>query len=315
MQFCIAMNTTIKKWVYLILLSIIWGSSYILIKKGLIGLSPFQLGSVRIIFTTIILLIFGWKEIKLIPKASWKWIIFTGYFGTFFPNYFFAFAETVIDSSVAAVLNGMTPLFTLLIGLVFFGSLFKWSKILGVTIGFGGTLILVSNEFTINNRSESWYAFLVICATFCYAINVNVIKYKLEKVSSIGIAVGNFLAIVFPSILIFSFSNFPMGSFIKDPNVITSLGYIFVLAVFGTALAKVMFNELVAISSPVFSISITYLLPIVAIGWGVLDGEVFTFIQWLGCALILIGVYLVTEKKGFNKKKNLTNFNTFDRNK
>ena len=167
---------------------------------------------------------------------AWKWIIFTGYFGTFFPNYFFAFAETVIDSSVAAVLNGMTPLFTLLIGLVFFGSLFKWSKILGVTIGFGGTLILVSNEFTINNRSESWYAFLVICATFCYAINVNVIKYKLEKVSSIGIALGNFLAIVFPSILIFSFSNFPMGSFIKDPNVITSLGYIFVLAVFGTAL-------------------------------------------------------------------------------
>ena len=95
------------------------GSSYILIKKGLIGLSPLQLGSVRILMTTIILIIVGWKKIMLIPRKSWKWICFTGFFGTFFPNYLFAYAETVIDSSVAAVLNGMTPLFTLLIGVIF----------------------------------------------------------------------------------------------------------------------------------------------------------------------------------------------------
>mgnify|MGYP000023512588 FL=1 len=303
MQFCTAMNTSIKKWVYLILLSLIWGSSYILIKKGLVGLTPLQLGSVRILMTTSILLLFGWKQLKTIPKSAWKWIVFTGYFGTFFPSYLFAFAETVIDSSVAAVLNGMTPLFTLLIGVLFFGSSFKWGKIFGVLIGFGGTLILVSNEFTINTGPKSWYAFLVVVAACCYAINVNVIKYKLAGVSALAIALGNFLAIVFPALLILSFTDFPWAEVSQGAEVSISLGYIFILAFLGTAVAKVMFNELVAISSPVFSISITYLLPIVAIGWGVLDGEVFTLLQWVGCAFILLGVYLVTEKKRLKKAK------------
>jgi len=162
------MTITIKKWVYLITLSIIWGSSYILIKKGLVGLTPLQLGSTRIIMTTVILMIFGWKQLQKIPKNAWKWIILTGFFGTFFPSYLFAFAETVIDSSVAAVLNGMTPLFTLILGLLFFNSSFKWMKIVGVLVGFGGTLVLVSNEFTMRSGLSSWYAFLVVAATLCY---------------------------------------------------------------------------------------------------------------------------------------------------
>ena len=295
------MTATYKKWFYLIVLSLIWGSSYILIKKGLVGLTPLQLGSVRILMTTVILAIFGWKQLKKIPISSWKWIVFTGFFGTFFPSYLFAFAETAIDSSVAAVLNGMTPLFTLILGIVVFKSELKWSKTLGVLIGFGGTLILVSNEFSINSGSDSWYALLVVIAAFCYSINVNVIKYKLQGVSALGIALGNFLAILIPAVVVLFISNFSWTSVITDSTVSTSLGYIFVLAFFGTALAKVMFNELVSISSPVFSISITYLLPIVAIGWGILDGETFSLIQWVGCAFILVGVYLVTEKKRFKK--------------
>ena len=85
-DFCSSMNNTIKKWVFLILLSVIWGSSYILIKKGLIGLTPLQLGSVRILMTTIILSIFGWKQLKKIPKPAWSWVVITGLFGTFFPS-------------------------------------------------------------------------------------------------------------------------------------------------------------------------------------------------------------------------------------
>ena len=295
------MKITIKKWIYLFLLSLIWGSSYILIKKGLVGLSPLQLGSVRILMTTIILGICGWKTLRAIPRASWPWIAFTGFFGTFFPSYLFAFAETVIDSSVAAVLNGMTPLFTMILGVLVFGSSLKWGKALGVLIGFGGTLILVSNEFSIQNGSNSWYALLVVGAAFCYSINVNVIKYKLEEVSALGIALGNFISIVIPSFIILLFTGFSWEGVLQDTQIQTALGYIFVLAFFGTAIAKVMFNELVSISSPVFSISITYLLPIVAIGWGVLDGESFSPIQWIGCAFILLGVYLVTEKKRLKK--------------
>lgn len=291
------MTITIKKWVYLITLSIIWGSSYILIKKGLVGLTPLQLGSTRIIMTTVILMIFGWKQLQKIPKNAWKWIILTGFFGTFFPSYLFAFAETVIDSSVAAVLNGMTPLFTLILGLLFFNSSFKWMKIVGVLVGFGGTLVLVSNEFTMRSGISSWYAFLVVAATLCYSINVNLIKHKLQGVPALAIALGNFIAIVIPAFVVLLFVDFPWTKIISSSEVSSSIGYILILSLFGTALAKVMFNELVSISTAVFSISITYLLPIVAIAWGILDGEQFTLIQWLGCALILLGVYLITDKK------------------
>ncbi len=291
------MTITIKKWVYLFTLSIIWGSSYILIKKGLVGLTPLQLGSTRIVMTTVILMIFGWKQLRKIPKEAWKWIILTGFFGTFFPSYLFAFAETVIDSSVAAVLNGMTPLFTLILGLMFFNSSFKWMKIVGVLVGFGGTLVLVSNEFTMRSGLSSWYAFLVMAATLCYSINVNLIKHKLQGVPSLAIALGNFIAIVIPAFGVLPFTNFPWTKITSSPEVSSSIGYILILSLFGTALAKVMFNELVSISTAVFSISITYLLPIVAIAWGILDGEQFTLIQWLGCALILLGVYLITDKK------------------
>ena len=291
------MTITIKKWLYLFTLSIIWGSSYILIKKGLVGLTPLQLGSTRIVMTTVILMIFGWKQLQKIPKEAWKWIIMTGFFGTFFPSYLFAFAETVIDSSVAAVLNGMTPFFTLILGLLFFNSSFKWMKIVGVLVGFGGTLILVSNEFTMRSGLSSWYTFLVMAATLCYSINVNLIKHKLQGVPALAIALGNFIAILIPAFGVLIFTDFSWTKITSSPQVSSSIGYILILSLFGTALAKVMFNELVSISTAVFSISITYLLPIVAIAWGLLDGEQFTLIQWFGCALILLGVYLITDKK------------------
>jgi len=290
------MTITIKKWLYLFILSIIWGSSYILIKKGLVGFTPLQLGSIRILMTTIILSVFGWGQLKKIPREAWKWIVITGFFGTFFPSYLFAFAETVIDSSLAAVLNGMTPLFTLLLGLLLFNLKFKWIKIFGVLVGFMGTLVLVSNEFTIRTGDESWYSFFVITATLCYSINVNLIKYKLEGIPALAIAFGNFISITLPALGILFVVDFPWSEITISTKLSTSLGYIFILSFLGTAIAKVMFNVLVSISTPVFSISITYFLPIVAIVWGILDNEQFTLIQWFGCALILFGVYLITDK-------------------
>lgn len=291
------MPNNVKKWVYLIVLSLIWGSSYILIKKGLLGLTPLQLGSIRIFFTTLVLLTFGFQSIKKIPKKAWPWIVMTGCVGTFFPSYLFAISETVINSSVVAVLNGMTPLFTLLLSVFYFKINFKRKQLLGVLIGFVGTLILVSNEFSISSISDGSYALLVVVAAFCYAINVNLLKYKLQGVPPIAIAVGNFIVIAPLALLVFLFTDFNFNGIVDDVVVQESLGYIFILSVFGTALAKVMFNDLVSISSPVFSISITYLLPIVAIGWGLLDQETFSLLQWCACAFILFGVYLVTETR------------------
>lgn len=291
------MSNDVKKWVYLLVLSLIWGSSYILIKKGLVGLSPVQLGSFRILMTTFILLLLGYKSLKGWSLEQWKWMAFTGFFGTFFPSFLFAFSETEINSSVVAVLNGLTPLFTLLIAYLFFQQRVKRKQIGGVLLGFIGTLLLVAQEFSLAGNGDARYALLVVIAALCYGINVNTIKYKLAGVTPLAIALANFIAIVFPALILLLTSSFPWDTFYYDTAIMTSLGYILILALFGTAFAKVLFNKLLTISSAVFSISITYLLPIVAIGWGVLDGEHFGSIQWLASGIILGGIYLVTETK------------------
>ena len=291
------MSNDVKKWVYLLVLSLIWGSSYILIKKGLVGLSPVQLGSFRILMTTFILLLFGYKSLKGWSLEQWKWMAFTGFFGTFFPSFLFAFSETEINSSVVAVLNGLTPLFTLLIAYLFFQQTVKKKQIGGVLLGFAGTLLLVAQEFSLAGNGDARYALLVVIAALCYGINVNTIKYKLEGVTPMAIALANFIAIALPALILLLTSAFPWATFYRDTTIMTSLGYILILALFGTAFAKVLFNKLLTISSAVFSISITYLLPIVAIGWGVLDGEHFGGMQWLASGLILGGIYLVTETK------------------
>ena len=291
------MSNHVKKWVYLLVLSLIWGSSYILIKKGLVGLSPVQLGSFRILMTTFILLLFGYKSLKGWSREQWKWMAFTGFFGTFFPSFLFAFSETEINSSVVAVLNGLTPLFTLLIAYLFFQQTVKKKQIGGVLLGFAGTLLLVAQEFSLSGNGDARYALLVVIAALCYGINVNTIKYKLDGVTPMAIALANFIAIALPALILLLTSAFPWATFYRDITIMTSLGYILILALFGTAFAKVLFNKLLTISSAVFSISITYLLPIVAIGWGVLDGEHFGGMQWLASGLILGGIYLVTETK------------------
>jgi drug/metabolite transporter (DMT)-like permease len=291
------MSVAVKKWVYLIVLSIIWGSSYILIKKGLVGLTPIQLGAFRILMTTVILLLVGYKSLRGWSFQQWKWLVFTGFFGTFFPSFLFAFSETEINSSVVAVLNGLTPLFTIIIAFFFFQQRVKKKQLGGVLVGFLGTVILVAQEFSLSSTGDGRYAFLVVLASMCYAINVNTLKHKLEGVAPMAIALANFIAICIPALILLLTSPFPWYSFYTDTTILTSMGYIFILSLFGTAFAKVLFNELLTFSSTVFSISITYLLPIVAIGWGVLDGESFGGIQWLACGLILGGIYLVTETK------------------
>ena len=287
----------VEKWTYLILLSFIYGSAFILIKKGLLGLTPIQLASLRVIFSTTFLSIFGFKTIKLIPKNKWKWIVLTGFIGNFFPVYLFSFSQTIINSSVAAVLSAMTPLFTILFGYFIFAIRFNKNKIFGVFIGFVATIFLVSNEISINSDYGGTYSFLIILATICYAINANLVKYKLKGVSAFAIALGNFISVLPFGILVFYFSDFPIHDFYESTLILESIGYILLLALIGSALANVMFNKLISISSPIFSVSVTYLLPIVGIGWGVLDGEFFSIFQWISCFIILYSIYLVTKKK------------------
>ena len=290
------MSNDNKKWVYLILLSVIWGSSYILIKKTLIGVSPLQLGSLRVIFTTMVLFILGFSSLKKIPKDKWKWIILTGYIGSFFPSFFFAFAQTEIDSGVAAILNSLTPLATLIIGVVFYKFIIDSKQILGVIIGLFGSFLLIYEGSTINPDQNFLFVGFIITASVCYATSVNMLKAHLQDFPAISIALGNFLCILHPALIILFYSGFMNINVIESPKVQNALFYIIVLSVFGSAFAKILFNKFVQIASPVFASSVTYTLPVVAVMWGLLDGETINFRQILATIVILIGVYFANRR-------------------
>ncbi|MEM8847303.1 MAG: EamA family transporter [Bacteroidota bacterium] len=286
-----------RKWFYLFVLSIIWGTSYILIKKGLEGFNPVQLGAVRIVLAALFLFAIGFKSLRTISKKEWPWVVLSGFVGSFVPMFLFAFAETEIDSAIASILNSIVPLFTLFIGFFAFGITFTRNQLLGVLIGLIGASLLIFFGSRINPNQNYWYAGLVVVATVCYASNANIIKSKLQNVSAMGIAVGNFAAIVIPALIILPFSGFFSHEVVNGRYFWSSLGYVIILCIMGTCVAKVMFNKLVQISSAVFSVSVTYLIPLVGIFWGVLDGETFKLRQLLAGAIILLGVYLVNKKR------------------
>ena len=281
-----------KKWLILVVLSIIWGSSFILIKKGLIGLTALQLGALRVVFSSIFIFIFGFHTLKTIPKNKWKWLIISGFIGTFFPVFLFAFAETEIDSAIASILNSLVPLNTILLGFAVFKIASTKRQIIGVIVGFLGTAVLIGSGAQLNPDQNYLYAGLVLISGVMYGFNVNIIKRHLQDVKAISIAFGNFAAIIIPAIIVLLFTNFFKVETFKNPLVITSIGYIVILSAFGTALAKVLFNKLVQMATPVFASSVTYVMPIVAVGWGILDGEGFSVWQGLATLLILVGVYL-----------------------
>jgi drug/metabolite transporter (DMT)-like permease len=287
-----------KKWAYLIVLSIIWGTSYILIKKGLMGFTPLQLGAVRVVLAGFFLFLLGFKSLRTIKKHQWKWIALSGFVGSFAPMFLFAFAETEIDSGVTSILNSLVPLFTLIVGLVAFGVRFTRQQLLGVLVGLAGAILLVGFGTELNPDQNYSYAGLVVLATLCYGCNANIIKSRLQEVSPMGIATGNFAAIFLPALIVLPFSGFFSERVISGTYFWSSLGFIVLLCLIGTCIAKVMFNKLIQISSAVFSVSVTYLIPLVGIFWGLLDGERFAVEQFFATMVILLGVYLVNKKKG-----------------
>ncbi|WP_299217715.1 DMT family transporter [uncultured Dokdonia sp.] len=289
-------NSTLK-WIYLVVLSIIWGSSFILIKKGLVGLAPIQLGALRILFTAFFLLLIGWKSVRTIKKQEWKWILISGILGTGLPVFLFAYAETEIDSAIAAILNSSVPLLTLLLGLVLFGTTFLKHQLVGVLVGLSGATALILIGASINPDQNYWYALLVVCASVMYALNVNIIKRYMQDISAIAIATGNFIFLIPPAVILLMYSDFFNTVTLNTPEVQVSIGYIVILALFGTAMAKVMFNKLVQISNPVFASSVTYLMPIISVSWGLLDGEKFTIWQFVASLIIIGGVYLVNKRR------------------
>ncbi|MGL5112996.1 MAG: DMT family transporter [Flavobacterium sp.] len=282
------------KWGYLLLLSLIWGSSFILIKKGLVGLTAFQLGSLRIIFAALFLLIIGFRSLIKIPHHQWKYIALTSLFGTFIPAYLFAIAQTQIDSSISSILNSLTPLNTLILGALFFGLDFRRNQIFGVLIGLLGSALLIWNGAMHHPNQNYYYAFLVVIASICYATNVNLIKKYLSDLPPLSITTGNFLVLLFPALAVLyttDFFSMTLGTVVQE-----SIFFILILGILGTGIANIVFFKLIQISSPVFATSVTYLIPVVAFFWGLLDHEMLTPVQLFGAFIVLVGVYLSARK-------------------
>lgn len=282
------------KWAYLLVLSLIWGSSFILIKRGLVGLTAIQVGSFRIIFAALFLLIFGFKSLKKISARQWKFVAITSFFGTFTPAFLFAIAETEVDSSIVAILNSLTPLNTLVLGILIFGIQFQKRQVLGVFIGLIGCLLLVLSGASAHPGQNYYYVVLVVIATLCYAINVNLIKKYLHDLNSVSITTGNFTVLLLPALIILSTTDISQRINIEVSQ--HSIFFVMILGVLGTGIANILFFKLIQISSPVFATSVTYLIPIVAFFWGLLDNEMLTPIQFFGAFIILIGVYLSAKK-------------------
>lgn len=284
-------------WGILILLALVWGSSFILMKRGLEVFSPIEIGALRIAIAFLVLLPFALRHLKGIPKDKWKWLLLPGLIGNTIPAFLFPLAQTHLMSSVTGVLNGLTPLTTIIIGALLFQQRIPSKKLLGLVIGFAGAVLLSTAKAEGGFGSINAYAFYVVLATICYGTSVNVIKYRLQDLAPVQIAAIAFM-MVGPPILLFLLvgtpflSHFTATDPIAQEAVWWALGYIIILAMFGTAWALILFNRLIQYTDAIFASTVTYLIPIVAVLWGVWDGESLVSGHYYGMGLILLGVII-----------------------
>jgi len=261
-------------------------------KKGLVDFDPAQVAGIRISSAFIFLLpvaVRGFRELK---KRHLKYLLISGLLGSLIPAFLFTTAETKIESSVSGVLNGLTPLFTVIIGGIFFRLRFTRRTLIGVIIGFTGTVILITAGSAMNFWSTNAFALFIVLATLFYGINVNVIHTHLEDLKA-SLIISFSMMMVGPVALAYLVVNNGIPHIMQvSPTAIISLLASVTLGVFGTAVAYFLFNKMIKITDPVFSSSVTYLIPVVAILWGVLDGEKLMLQHYIGIVFILTGVFI-----------------------
>lgn len=285
-----------QKWIYLVILSLIWGSSFILIKRSLVGYTPLQVGGLRIVFASVLLFVLGFKSLKTLSKTDWKWVTIAGLCSSFFPPFFFALAQMEISSGITSILNSVAPLFTTLVGIALFGLSLKGRQVLGVLIGLFGTVVLIAAGMDNNVNQNYWYSLFIIFAALGYAFNINIIKKYLSHLTPLAVTTASFGVAFLPALIILMYTGV-FQQFARDSAMHEAIWYIMALAFLGTALANILFNKLIKLSSPVFAASVTYLIPLVAVLWGFLDGENISIFQLLGGLIILFGVWLVNRRK------------------
>ena len=289
-------NTPLLSWILLISLSLIWGTSFILIKKGLLIFDPGQVASIRILSAGLFLVPFALARLNRLKRKHILKLLSIGFAGSLIPAYLFATAQTQIDSSIAGVLNALTPLWVIIIGSSLFRQQLNPRTSVGMFIGFTGTALLVLSGSSGVNM-VNYYSLFVVAATVCYGFNLNLVKFKLPDLDAVTITSVS-LVMVSPFALFHLFFNTDFSNSISmESDVIFAFGALILLGVVGTAVALIIFNNLVQLTDPVFTSSVTYLIPIVAIMWGVIDGERLEILQFAGMGLILAGVFIANKSK------------------
>lgn len=277
-------------WLVFALLSLVWGSSFVLMKEGLRSFSPYQVASLRMLFAGLVLVPFAIKALPQIPPKKMGLVLISGVAGNFIPAFLFCIAETQIDSSLAGILNSLTPLFTILVGISFFKVQTNITKIIGVIIGFIGLCFLFAAGKDMSLRNMS-YAGLVLMATIFYGINVNMVGRYLQNIGALNIASVAFSFLVLPSAAILFFTGYFNNNF-TNQTVIQSTLASAVLGIVGTSLASILFYYLIKRAGVIFGSLVTYGIPIVAVCWGMVYGEKITPMQYVWMGVILIGVFI-----------------------
>ena len=286
-------------WVIFISLSIIWGSSFVLMKEGLNGLSFTQVASMRIVSAGLVLFPITVRYIITIPKKKLPTIILSGLLGSLIPAYLFCAAETGISSSTAGVLNSLTPVFVILFGIVFFKHRIPAIKILGMVIAFTGSILLYFSRTDSDDGSKFIMVLLVIIATMCYGANVNLVNKYLLKIPSLQIVSVALTCCSIPALAVLYFSGF-FKLDLLSPVVSRSIVFSSILGVVGTALASFLFYMLLKRAGTVFASMVTYAMPVVALLLGMWYGESINLLHILSMLVILSGVY-ITHKKTTDK--------------
>ena len=283
-----------QSWILLLILSVIWGSSFILIKRGLVYFTPLQVGTLRITFAFLVMLPFALKRVKKVSGDKWKFFAFTGLISNLVPAVLFALAQTKLESSLTGILNALSPLFTLIFAVLMFKFKPNSFQIGGFVLGMAGTvgLSLVNSSGGIGNMNV--YVWLIVLATICYALSLNFIKYFLSDVNSLTITSLSLLIAGPFSIIILLSTDF-LGRLNFSSEIVFAISCIAVLGILGTAIALVLYTKLIHMNSPLFASSVTYLVPVVAIMWGVWDGEVLFPLHFAGMVLILLGIYFINK--------------------
>jgi len=287
-------NLTNNKFFLLFFSGFLWGGSFIFMKKSLELFSFYEVAILRLIIAGLILIPFSLEGLKKLSYKDKLYLMIPTFFGNGIPAFLFTYSQQFINSNDAAIINSLTPIFTVLISLIIFKVKESFYTFIGVILGFIGTFLL-SYKNSNNSTGNIFPYVLLIIATLMYGFNTNFIKHKCAHINSNYIASlpYSFFIIFFPVLF---YEN------IYTKFFTTHFLYVLYLSFFCTSLPIILYYKLLKLVSATFASYVTYIIPFFAFLWGLFFNENLTIVHFISLVLVLSGVYLSSLKNKKNDK-------------